>query len=90
MSVARNRAATAGKRRLNAKTYIKRIDGLWYAFEVDWMRGRVLSVGKDNTCGFRYIAKWNDAGIKYVATWSPTRKAAYEKAARYGNYCGEL
>ena len=90
MSDVRNRTAAAGNRRLNGKTYIKCIDDFWYAFEVDWMRNRVLSIGKDSTCGFRYITDLSDAGIKYVATSSPDRKAAYKKAARRGNYCGEL
>lgn len=77
-----------------AKTYITEIDGKWYAFEGDTNNDRVYSIGSDNppreSCGSRWFARWTNEGIKYVSTSSPSRSAAYKKAARHGTYSGEV
>lgn len=72
----------------NLRTAIKCIDGKWYAFA--YWESDVYSIGSD--CprgGGQWFARCTDSGIKYVASASPTRKAAYNKARRYGNYTGE-
>lgn len=75
----------------NDMTYIRKIDGRWYAYSGDRQRGQVYSIGRDNPSeGGRWFARWTDNGIKYVASASPSRKAAYEKARRYGEYGGEV
>lgn len=69
-------------------TYIREIDGRWYAFE--GVRTTVYSIGADNPKdGGQWFARWTDAGIKYVASPSASRNAAYQKARRHGNYGGE-
>ena len=73
------------------KTYIKEIDGKWYAFECNTESGNVYSIGNDDPReGGRWFARLTDDGIKYVARSCPTRNAAYRKARRYGKYCGEM
>ena len=69
-------------------TYIKNIDGKWYAFEGDLRKNQVYSIGSDNPADGRWCANWCDSGIKYVASPSPTRQAAYQKARRHGIYGG--
>lgn len=75
------------------ETYIRQIDGNWYAFGGDWDKYQVYSIGADcppsENNGACWCAKWTDSGIKYVASKSPTRAAAYQKARRHGVYCGE-
>lgn len=66
------------------KTYIKNIDGKWYAFR--GCGNQVYSIGGI----WGYMARWTDDGIKYVSKSSPSRSAAYQKARRYGKYCGEI
>lgn len=76
------------------KTYITKIDGLWYAFSGDANSNQVYSIGSDNPSkesgGSRWVSRWNDSGIKYVASPSPSRSAAYSKARRNGEYGGEV
>ena len=73
-------------------TYIKKIGNLWYAFGSYRDTYQVISIGGD--CpkeGGLWVAQgFTDEAIKYVASGSPTRSAAYQKARRYGNYCGEV
>lgn len=70
------------------KTYIKCIEGRWYAFEGD--NGQVYSIGSDNPPeGGRWFARGTNHGIRYVASPSPTRSAAYQRARRWGEYSGE-
>ena len=71
-------------------TYIKNINGKWYAFEGDQERGKVYSIGSDSPKEGRWMANWCDSGIEYVAYSSPTRNAAYQKARRHGIYGGEI
>ncbi len=75
-------------------TYIKCIDGKWYAFAADTKDWKAYSIGSDNPSrgrdGTRWVAPLNDSGIKYVAIWSTSRSGAYQKARRNGNYCGEM
>ena len=72
------------------ETYIREINGAWYAYEWDKFHGRVMSIGNDNPRDKgRWIASRSDEGIRYVATASPTRDAAYRKARRWGTYIGE-
>lgn len=71
-------------------TYITKIDGRWYAFAGDLQKDQVYSIGADNPEDGTWCARWNDTGIKYVATYSSSRSGAYQKARRYGNYCGEV
>ena len=72
----------------NLGTAIKCIDGNWYAFA--YSESEVYSIGTDCPRGSgRWFASCTDSGIKYVASPSPTRKAAYNKAKRYGRYTGE-
>lgn len=73
----------------NRKTYIREINGKWYAYEWDKKSAHVLSIGSDNPKDGRWFAGREDAGIRYVATASPTRDAAYRKARRWGTYMGE-
>lgn len=71
-------------------TYIKEIDGKWYAFGIDEFHHQAYSIGSD--CpddGGLWIARWSDEGIKYVASPSKSRSGAYQKARRWGNYRGE-
>ena len=72
------------------RTYIRKINNLWYAFGADTDKCQVYSIGRDSPKEGLYYAKLTDAGIQYVATWSPNRFAAYRKAARAGWYCGEI
>lgn len=72
---------------MNTKTYVKEIDGKWYAFALNEARAQVYSIGKDAYDGSRF-AELTDSGIKYVASNSPTKRAAIEKAKRAGAYCG--
>lgn len=70
-------------------TYIKQIDGKWYAFAGEYQKNQVYSIGHDNPKGGRrWFASWTNSGIQYVATASPNRSAAYHKAHRNGIYCG--
>ena len=72
-------------------TYIKKIDGKWYAFAGDKSNDNVYSIGNDNPRdGGRWFARWTDSGIRYVASGLETRSGAYKKASRYGSYCGEI
>lgn len=72
-------------------TYITNIDGRWYAYAGSKERHQVYSIGSDDPKGGGlWAAHWTAEGIQYVATSSPTRKAAYQKARRWGNYCGEV
>ena len=74
------------------KTYIREIDGKWYAFAAHG-DNQVRSIGADNppkdSGSTAYFASWSDNGIKYISSSSASRKAAYEKARRYGEYQGE-
>lgn len=74
-------------------TYIKCIDGKWYAFAGNEERWQVYSIGSDcppPESGCRlYCAKGTDSGIKSVASPSASRSAAYQKARRHGKYSGE-
>lgn len=72
-------------------TYIRKINGQWYAFEGRQGKNgyQALSIGADDPESGRWFGPWTDDGISYVATPSPNRKAAYQKARRAGNYCGE-
>lgn len=72
---------------MNTKTYVKEIDGKWYAFALNEERAQVYSIGKDSYDGSRFAGR-TDSGIKYVASSSPTKRAAIEKAKRAGAYCG--
>lgn len=75
-------------------TYITNIDGEWYAFAGDEKEDKVYSIGADCppewTGCYSYTARWTSKGIKYVASSSPSRSAAYQKARRWGTYCGEV
>lgn len=77
------------ERGVTMDTYIREIDGRWYAFAGDTSKNQVYSIGQDCPEDGTWAASWTDGGIRYVATWSPTREAAYRKARRNGNYCGE-
>ena len=74
-------------------TYIKNIDGKWYAFEYSEKHEQVYSIGRDNPPSENGRGRWcgrpTDSGIKYVSSPSPSRKAAYSKAYRWGEYGGE-
>ena len=74
-------------------TYIREIDGKWYAFGGSPFNAQVYSIGRDNptksSCGMCWCAKWVESGIKYVASPSPSRRAAIQKARRAGEYKGE-
>lgn len=70
--------------------YISKLDGEWYAYACDPKHDMVYSIGRDCPKDGRWCARWNTSGVKYVATASPSRKAAYSKAKRYGTYCGEV
>lgn len=76
------------------RTYITKISGEWYAFAGDTAKDQVYSIGSDqppkNSGGYCYFARWSDGGIVYVASPSPSRKAAYQKAKRHGDYFGEV
>ena len=72
------------------KTYIKNIDGHWYAFAADETKNQVHSIGADSPRNGTWCSRWTDSGIRYVATRSPSRSAAYQKAKRYGEYAGEI
>lgn len=73
------------------RTYIKKIDGKWYAFAGNAEEGQVYSIGSDcPKYGCALFGRWTDEGIKYVASSSPSRGAAYQKARRYGTYRGEV
>ena len=67
-------------------TYIRQINGKWYAFEYDG--NKVMSIGRDNPRDGRWYASLTDSGIQYVANPSPSYRAAYNKARLHGNYCG--
>ena len=72
-------------------TYIRCIDGKWYAFAADTSDYVAYSIGADNPHdGLHWYASMTDKGIQYVATASPSRAAAYQKARRNGNYHGEI
>lgn len=70
-------------------TYIRQIDGKWYAFGADKDNNMVYSIGSDCPDGGVWYGSWTDSGIKYVAYSSPSRRAAYQKARRCGKYSGE-
>ena len=71
-------------------TYIRQIDGKWYAFGADEENNQVYGIGSDCPKGGRsWVGSWTDTGIKYVACSSDTRRAAYQKARRNGKYSGE-
>ena len=71
-----------GSKVTTMKTYIRKIEGKWYAFAGDEDKYQVYSIGRDNPDqrGCRWFANWTDGGIRYVASPSPTRAAAYAKA----------
>lgn len=71
-------------------TYIKKINGKWFAFGGSVSKNQVYSIGDDNIYDYRAVARWNDAGIRYVSSVSPNRPAAYRKARRGGNFKGEM
>lgn len=73
------------------KTYISKIDGKWYAYAGDSDKFQVFSIGNDNpNDSGRWYAAWTADGIKYVATPLMTRRGAYEKARRNGEYGGVI
>lgn len=75
------------------KTYIKQLDGEWYAFAADADEDQVFSIGRDNPSpqmGKRYCAPWTNRGIKIVSTPSPSRAAALKRAKRHGEFGGEI
>ena len=69
-------------------TYIKNINGSWYAFAGS-KNGNVYSIGNDCPSDGIWTARWTEGGVLYVASASPSRHAAYMKARRAGNYRGE-
>lgn len=72
-------------------TYIRKIDGAWYAFAANPDNGQVYSIGRDcPSYGGNWFACLTDDGIKYVASPCPSRKAAYMRAMRNGSYGGVL
>lgn len=83
-----NRGEGAGMN--DKKTYIRQIDGKWYAFAGDEVNVQVYSVGPDSPEGGWFCGSWTDNGIKQAAHWGPckTRSGAYKKAKKYGEYCG--
>lgn len=78
----------------STKTYVKQIDGKWYAFAANYEDYQVFGIGRDcppvSSGCYCYCAKWTDNGIKNVATPSPSRAAALKKARRHGEFGGEL
>jgi len=72
------------------KTYIREIEGKWYAFGGDIDKNQVYSIGKDNPPSFtgcsHYVARWTDYGIRYIANASPNKQAARKKAIRNGDF----
>lgn len=69
------------------KTYIRKIDGKWYAFAGH--QNQVYSIGRDDPKeGGHWFASWTKQGVRYVSTASPNRRAAVAKAKRHGEYCG--
>lgn len=76
------------------RTYITKINNEWYAFAADMNRNQVYSIGADqppkDSGAYCYFANWTDGGVRYVASPSPSRKAAYAKAKRHGDYYGEV
>lgn len=76
------------------RTYISKINGEYYAFAGDIKKDQVYSIGADNppkeSSAYCYFATWSTGGIMYVSSPSPSRKAAYAKAKRHGNYFGEV
>lgn len=46
-------------------TYIREIDGKWYAFSANPDNGQVYSIGKDNPKDGRWFANLTNSGIKY-------------------------
>ena len=70
------------------KTYIRQIEGKWYAFAGDEMRMQVYSIGPDSPEGGWRSGSWTDAGIKQAAYSCKTRSGAYQKAKKYGEYQG--
>lgn len=72
------------------RTYITKINGEYYAFAGNISTDNVYSIGSDNPPSGKWVARWTDGGIKYVSTPSPSRKAAYMKARRHGDYAGEV
>lgn len=72
------------------KSYITCIDNAWYAFGGDTDKNQVYSIGRDNPDEGKWFATWTDTGIKYVSSPSPSKAAAYSKAKRAGQYCGEV
>lgn len=71
-------------------TYIREIDGKWYAFAANPDNGQVYSIGRDNPKDGQWFAGLTDSGIKYVASPCPSRRAAYMRAMRNGSYGGVL
>jgi hypothetical protein len=67
------------------KSYIRKIDGEWYAFLGDEKDGRIYTPRYGNW----WTASWTDEGIKYICPKSASRNAAYQKARRLGKYQGE-
>lgn len=73
------------------KTYVAKVNGLWYAVEYSQMQDQVYSIGNDcPRMGGRWVADATEDGVRYVAQPSPSRKAAYAKSCRHGMYGGEL
>lgn len=70
-------------------TYIRNINGSWFAFSGNKDKNQVYSIGADSPKEGAWFGNWTDGGILYVATKSPTRTAAYRKARRNGTYMGE-
>ena len=78
-------------------TYISCIDGEWYAFSAD-DDSHCYPIGNDRL-GFsgypktkRHIFEPYDPAreVKKYCTPSPNKRAAVEKAKKYGDYCGDL
>lgn len=76
------------------RTYISKVNDQYYAFAGDLAKDQVYSIGADQppkeSGADCYFARWSDGGIVYVASPSPSRKAAYAKAKRNGDYFGEV
>lgn len=68
-------------------TWIKEIDGKWYAFG-EYGDGQVCAIGRDRPESGVDLAGCCDSGIKYVATPSLNKTAARKKAQRAGKYQG--
>lgn len=71
-------------------TYIKKIDGAWYAFGLN-AEGKVFSIGRDcPASGGLFEGDLTDEGIKFVAKPMTKNQTARNKARRYGNFVKEI